>query len=110
MTGLPLAVVQIWGWGTMFLQYAEQMPTSTALAYTLSGQELCGYCQFVDEAAEIDWQAEHLKQLTELRLLPLRAVDIEVGYSPTAVDLRNSSEDPLDQHRAHPPVPPPRVA
>ncbi len=72
LTGLPLALVQVWAWGSMYGRYVETMPVATALRFTLSGQELCGYCEFVDEAREAEASAASLAWAETRLLLPVR--------------------------------------
>lgn len=69
LTGLPLAVIQAWGWGTMFARYLEIMPVEDALEFTFSGQDLCGYCEFVSRSTEAEKTQATLQVLQEMRLV-----------------------------------------
>jgi hypothetical protein len=108
LTGLPLALTQAWGWATMFASYVETMPTPEALRFTFSGQELCGYCTFVEEAKETERNAT-LQMPPETRLLVPVASSIKV--SPTAGGdwMRPGGETEPGRPLEPPPSPPPRV-
>lgn len=108
LTGLPLAAIQAWAWGTMFARYAEFMPVEDALSFTFSGQEMCGYCDFVARAADPEQAQLTLLILQEVRLFvassdPLKTAAMATTQRPTLELVANPGrrlEQPLD--------PPPR--
>lgn len=105
-----MALVQAYGWATMFSRYSEQMPLGDALAYTFNGQESCGYCAFVEETKENTWQADQLRLQQEIRLLPLGSTPVSVEFHPPVEALWISRTRPPQEHIDTPPGPPPRFA
>mgnify|MGYP003350610017 FL=1 len=49
-TGSQWDIAQTFGWARMFVAYTQTMPVLEALQKTLSGEELCGVCEVVQEA------------------------------------------------------------
>jgi hypothetical protein len=109
LTGVPLASIQLWGWGTMFARYVEIMPVSDALEYTLSGQEMCGYCAFVARSTEPEQTQLTLHILQELRLLMVPAEEAFGGLRPQELPLSRIHFLPPEQLTEEPRDPPPRA-
>ncbi|MDP0499972.1 MAG: hypothetical protein Q7P63_07705 [Verrucomicrobiota bacterium JB022] len=106
LTGLPLACIQVWGWGTMFARYAEFMPTEEALEFTFSGQELCGYCSMVQDAQDEGLTDVAFQLLHDLRLLlpELNATELIARAPVSTLSIIESTlpEEP-EKQSLHPP-------
>ena len=110
LSGLPVALVQVYGWVTMYARYAEQMPMNDAIAYTFNGQETCGYCNFVEEAKDSTLQAEQFWLQNELRLLPLQSEALPVQRPTASKALAGMTTAAPHRLGDAPPGPPPRLA
>lgn len=109
LTGAPPALIQLWGWGSMFVRFAEHMPAGQALQLTMSGSRLCGACEVVNAASE-QAQDDAVQQiLQDIRLfLPVPDGRSRVRLAQASPARAHSETAPAARHE-RPGVPPPRA-
>lgn len=108
LSGLPVLIIQICGWGLMLDRYMEIMSLQDAVQFTFEHSTSCGYDSFVEESTEQamvqpDWMLWKDFQT----LIPSWPVVAVLPCAPVCKGELNCVEKPLSW-RYQPDTPPPK--
>lgn len=115
--GGSYALIQLYAWGNMIVDYSQETGLSQAVTDTFSGEKPCSLCKKLEAVKK----SEVPDQKQPVPLLPFPGKAVEPLFPPTVISLRDPSSVPF-QHpgfapvvisasllRGSPPSPPPKA-